>query len=257
MEWIKVGNYGNMSRFGAEKIFSVIAQKVSLGQPVNIGLATGNTMIKLYAILAGMLNQFRMDISKLSTYNLDEYIDCNGNNIVKEHPLSYRKYMKEHFFDLLDPLLGFTQENMFFPNAKNPEIYDLSINEVGGLDIQLLGIGFNGHIGFNEPIDEHEISYKDFKALPTRTVKLDKLTLQTNARLTADNKLEMVPSEAVTLGMSSILGSKKIILLACFNEQAYPLKKIKTGKITLEVPATFLLEHNDTEIIYTEDTILL
>jgi glucosamine-6-phosphate deaminase len=257
MEWNKADNYGGMSRLGADRLFEVISKKLTLGQPANIGIATGNTMIKLYAILAGMLNQSRMDLTTLSTYNLDEYVDDNGCNLGHEHPLSYRSYMRKHFFDLLDPALGFKQENMFFPDAQSPETYDFLIAETGGLDIQLLGVGFNGHVAFNEPIKKNEISVENFATLPSRIVKLDKLTLQTNAQLTAGNNFKMVPRKAVTMGMLSILTAKRIILLACFNEQAEPLSKIKSGKITPELPASFLLEHVDTEIIYTQDTILL
>src|SRR5690606_36631770 len=123
---------------------------------------------------------------------LDEYVDDRGHNVEQEHPLSYRKYMLRHFANLLDPLLGFKLENMYLPNALNPEHYDDMIDNIGGLDIQLLGIGFNGHIGFNEPVNENAISCADFQALPTRIVKLDKLTLQTNAQLTANNDLESV-----------------------------------------------------------------
>jgi glucosamine-6-phosphate deaminase len=257
MKWTSVKNYGEMSRSGAERLFSVIARKIRAEQRVNIGLATGNTMIKLYATLAGMLNQSGLNLENLSSFNLDEYVGNDGSNLAPTHPLSYRKYMTEHFFDLLDPKLGFKQENMFFPNAVNTAEYDVLIAKAGGLDIQLLGIGFNGHIAFNEPIGETEISNDDFAALPSHIVELDELTIQTNARLTAGNDLELVPHRAATMGMASILAAKDILLLACFPEQQKPLSEIKAGRITSELPASFLLQHDCSETVYTTDNITL
>jgi len=257
MKWISVKNYGEMSRFGAERLFEVITREIRSEQQVNIGLATGNTMIKLYAMLAGMLNQEGLSLVKLSTFNLDEYVGNNGSNLAPDHRLSYRKYMTEHFFDLLDPELGFKQENMFFPNAVDTAEYDTLIAKAGGLDIQLLGIGFNGHIAFNEPISEAKISNEDFAALPSHLVELNELTIQTNARLTAGNDLKLVPHCAATMGMASILAANDILLLACFQEQTAPLSKIKAGGMTSELPASFLLQHDCSEIVYTADNITL
>ncbi|MFA6817081.1 MAG: glucosamine-6-phosphate deaminase [Lentisphaeria bacterium] len=257
MKWTSVNNYGEMSRYGAERIFAIINQKIKARQRVNIGLATGNTMIKLYAVLAGMLNQSGLNLEKLASFNLDEYIGPDGNALPTTDLLSYRKYMTEHFFDLLDPKRGFKKENMFYPNATDTAQYDGIIADAGGLDIQLLGIGFNGHIAFNEPISETKISQDGFAALPSHIVKLSELTIKTNARLTAGNDLAAVPRHAATMGMSSILNADDIILLACFPEQTAPLKEIKAGKISSELPASFLLKHPNSEIAYTNDIINL
>ena len=257
MKWSKVNNYDEMSRYGAERLFAVITQKINAGQKVNIGLATGNTMIKLYAMLAEMLNHSGLKLENLSSFNLDEYVANDGANLAPDHPLSYRKYMIEYFFDLLDPKLGFKQENMFFPDAVNTAEYDNLIAEAGRLDIQLLGIGFNGHIAFNEPISETEISKEDFAALSSHIVELDDLTIQTNARLTAGNDHDLVPRQAATMGMASILAAKDILLLACFQEQTAPLSEIKAGNISPELPASFLLQHDCSEIVYTSDKITL
>jgi glucosamine-6-phosphate deaminase len=257
MKWIDCANYGMMSRYGAERLFAVISERLSTGKTAKVGMATGNTMIKLYAVLAGMLNQSGMNLAKLFTFNLDEYIDYDGKNLDSVHLLSYRKYMTENFFDLLAPDAGFKYENIFFPDAGAPDAYDRLISKGGGLDIQLLGVGFNGHIGFNEPVSETAVSSATFAALPSHVVELKPLTLQTNARLTAGNDLSLMPNKAVTMGMASIMNAKKIILLACFAEQTAPLRAIRTGKITPELPASFLLEHHAAEIVYTSDKIKL
>lgn len=257
MKWIKVSNYDEMSERIAQHLFRVITEGVCYGRTVNIGLATGITMIKLYGILARMLNASGIGLSKLSTFNLDEYVGEDGRNVSPTHPLSYRRYMDEKLFNLLDPKLEFKSNQMHFPDASEPAKYDLEISVSGGLDFQLLGLGFNGHIAFNEPICEKKISADEFARLPSHLVELDGLTLRTNARLTAGSDLRKVPCKAVTMGMSTILKAREILLLACFPEQAVPLLKIKSGTITPELPASFLLRHQNAEIIYTEDTVKL
>ena len=193
MKWTQVPDYEAMSRMAAQRLFDVISGKLAKRQKVRVGLATGNTMIRVYAMLAGMLNKAGHELSDLSTYNLDEYVDGQGGNVAPSHPLSYRKYMTEHFYDLVDTRLGFKRENMFFPDSGNPTAYDAQIAEAGGLDFQLLGIGFNGHIAFNEPIPAGEISAEAFAALPSRVIQLTALTIKTNTELTADGDPHLVP----------------------------------------------------------------
>lgn len=246
-----------MSRLAAHHMFDEISRNLAAKHAATAGMATGNTMIRLYALLAEKLNEAGLSLADFSTFNLDEYVGNDGRDVPPPHPLSYRKYMTEYFFDLIDPKSGFKRENMFFPDAVSPSKIDRQIESLGGLDIQLLGIGFNGHIAFNEPIPSSEISETDFAALPSRVIQLNELTIQTNARLTAGGDLEKVPRQAVTLGMKSILSAKRILLLACFKEQAAPLSKIKAGKISTENPASFLLNHPAVEVIFTTDTINL
>lgn len=239
----------------AQRMFNVISGNLAERGAARIGLATGNTMIRVYALLAEKLNEAGLGLSGLSTFNLDEYVDSEGKNVDPDHPLSYRKYMTECFSGLLDARLGFKRENMFFPDASRSADYDGQLDGAGGLDFQLLGIGFNGHIAFNEPIGEEEISARDFADLPSRVICLKERTLRTNAQLTAGGDMKLVPHRAVTMGMRSILKAKEIMLLACFKEQAVPLAKIRAGGITPENPASFLLNHPSVQVIYTTDTI--
>lgn len=257
MKWTQVPDYEAMSRMAAQRMLEVISGKLAKRQKVRVGLATGNTMIRVYAILAGMLNKAGHELSDLSTYNLDEYVDSQGGNVAPSHPLSYRKYMTENFYDLIDTRLGFKRENMFFPDAGNPAAYDNQISGSGGLDFQLLGIGFNGHIAFNEPIQTGDISAQDYAVLPSRVIQLTELTIRTNANLTTREAPMLVPHRAVTMGMRSILQAKDIMLLACFTEQSVPLAKVKEGIISSETPASFLLSHPSVQMIYTTDTIKL
>ena len=256
MNWIKVENYEKMSAMGAGKIYDAIVAKVSKGERVNIGLATGNTMIRLYELLAEKLNENRIPLNLLHTYNLDEYADENGAAVPHAHPLSYWKYMTENLLRRFDPALGFSENNYHFPDPQDPERFDRELEDAGNTDLQLLGIGFNGHIAFNEPMTETELSTDAFAELPSRVIKLKPLTVATNRRLTAGGD-DIVPERAVTMGMKQILASGHLLLLACFPEQEEPLKKILHGKPTPELPASYLLRKPDSEIVYCADVISL
>ena len=253
--WTAVRNYEEMSKLGAELIFNKTSECLRQKNTCLLGLATGNTMIRLYELLAAMFNDHNTDLSGLMTCNLDEYATADGREVPPKHPLSYRKYMDEKLFSKFQPARHFDQARAFFPPAQNAASYDDLIARHGGLDLQLLGIGFNGHIAFNEPMSEKIINADAFAALPSRVIALEPLTIATNARLTADNDPSMVPTKAITMGMKSILAAKQILLLACFEEQERPLSVIKSGRVTPELPASFLLKHPNSQIVYTKDSI--
>lgn len=258
MEWIAVKDYEQMSQVSAWSFFKRISAACRSGRGFRMGLATGNTMIRLYEVLAGLLNANNVPLDKLVTYNLDEYIGADGKNVPHDHPLSYYSYMWQNLFGRLDPKLGFKPENARFPDPQDPEGYDEDIRKNGGLDLQLLGIGFNGHIAFNEPIPESEISAAEFAALPTRVVDLKEMTIKTNARLTAGNQRQVVPLQAVSMGMVPILEARECWLNACFPEQEIPLSKMKQNPVaTPELPASFLLNHKKFTLVYTSDCIKL
>ncbi|MCX6901333.1 MAG: glucosamine-6-phosphate deaminase [Verrucomicrobia bacterium] len=257
LNWVRVENYEAMSSLAAERAFAAIERGVSQQQPMLFGLATGNTMLSLYAQLAEMLNQRRLDLSQLHTVNLDEYVGADGQWISADHPLSYRGYVQKNFFSRLDPKLEMNGEHIHFPSPARPAALDEWICGMGGLDFQLLGIGFNGHIGFNEPIPEATISVEAFAALPSRVVGLSELTIDTNARLTAGGDHSKVPRQAVTLGMAPILAAKEIVLLACFSQQRQPLRRLREGRVTPELPGSYLINHPNTTIIYADDQVRL
>ena len=164
-----IKDYAAMSSVGASILFEEAMRKIAKGERFNLGLATGNTMITLYDELAAKFNAVGADLSLLSTWNLDEYSLDGRAAVPHDHPLSYWKYMHERLFSKFDPARGFREENAHFPDPAAPDGYDPAIAAAGGLDLQLLGIGFNGHIAFNEPMREDEISVGAFAALPTRT----------------------------------------------------------------------------------------
>lgn len=251
-------NYSDMSSVGASIIFADVMRRLSRGERYNLGLATGNTMIELYEKLAEKLNAAKADLSLLSTWNLDEYAVDDHTAVAHDHPLSYWKYMHEKLFSKFDPALGFREENAHFPDPADPTKYDPSIAAAGGLDLQLLGIGFNGHIAFNEPMREDEISVEAFGNLPTRVLPLSQETIVQNTRITANGDTSLVPRFAATMGMAPILAAKKCLLLACFAEQQAPLKAIiAKGAPTPFLPASYLWRHPDYRLVYTTDKITL
>ena len=252
----KVANYHEMSVAGAGIIYDDLVAALRQGKHFNLGLATGNTMIELYQILADRLNEDGIDLSNLQTWNLDEYAQDEHNAVSHDHPLSYWKYMHEKLFYKFAPERNFKEGQAHFPDPSNPAKFDRDLEAAGGLDLQLLGIGFNGHIAFNEPVKESEISVEEYGKLPTRVLPLTKETIIQNTYVTANGDSSLVPRFAATTGMKPILAAKKELLLACFAEQEAPLNKmLSDGRATPELPASYLLNHHDFTLIYTADKI--
>jgi len=252
-------DFEEMSAAGASLIFAAAAEKLARGGSFALGLATGNTMIRLYALLAAKFNRARIDLSRLTTWNLDEYAADARTPVPYSHPLGYRRYMHETFFAKLDPELNFNEEvQARFPDPADPAAYDGAIAAAGGLDLQLLGIGFNGHIAFNEPMDESEISAEAFARLPTRVLPLTAETIAQNTYVTARGDATLVPRHAATMGMAPILAARRCLLLACFAEQEKPLRAIcALDAPTPRLPASYLWRHPDFRLIYTADRIAL
>ena len=258
MKVLKVRNHHEMSVAGAVLIHEAVMAKLSRGERFNLGLATGNTMIELYEILAGMFNDEKADLSGLQTWNLDEYAMDENHAVPHDHPLSYWKYMHENLFNRFLPERNFRESQAHFPDPSDPARFDRELDAAGGLDLQLLGIGFNGHIAFNEPMNPSKISVREYGQLPTRVLPLTKETIDQNTKVTANGDSSLVPRFAATMGMKPILASKKELLLACFAEQEEPLRRMIDGKRpTPALPASYLLEHDDFRLIYTADKINL
>jgi len=252
----KVRNYHEMSAEGADIIYNAAAPVLKRGGAFNLGLATGNTMIELYQILADRFNADGIDLSRLQTWNLDEYASDERHAVGHDHPLSYWKYMHEKLFDKFAPARNFKEDQAHFPDPADPEKFDRELEAAGGLDLQLLGIGFNGHIAFNEPVKESEISVEAYGKLPTRVLPLTQETIEQNTKITADGDRSLVPRFAATTGMKPILAAKQELLLACFAEQEAPLKKmLRDNRPNPELPASYLLAHPDFTLIYTADKI--
>lgn len=219
----------------AREIADIIIRANSQGRNAVLGLATGSTPKKVYKELIRLHREEGLSFKKVITFNLDEYYPLE-----QEAMQSYRRYMKENLFDYID----INPENCNVPDGTVPQElvkvycdnYEKKIDEAGGLDFQLLGIGSNGHIGFNEP-GSHINSV-------TRLITLD---LITRADATSEfGALANVPKKAITMGVSTILKAKRIVLLALGERKAQIIKKAVEGPVTEFIPASYLQGHSNT-----------
>ncbi len=236
MKIIVEKNYEEMSKRAALEMVNIINEKPNCV----LGLATGSTPEGLYKELIKLNKEGKVDFSKATTINLDEYVGLSG-----EHSQSYRYFMNDRLFNHINV----DKSRTFVPNglAENIELecknYDERIAKLGGIDIQLLGIGNNGHIGFNEPAD--------YLSMDTHLTDLAKSTIEANSRF-FDN-IDEVPKKAITMGLGGIMRARKILLIASGASKAEIIAKIAEGKITTQVPASILQVHHDVTIIVDEE----
>ncbi len=238
MKIISAPDYQSMSR----KAANIISAQVILFPNSVLGLATGSTPLGVYKQLIEWYKKDDIDFSRVHSVNLDEYCGLSG-----EHEQSYRYYMNTNFFSQVNLPI----ENTNVPNGLAKDIdaeckrYDNVITSLGGIDLQLLGIGHTGHIGFNEPDD-------DFDKM-THCVKLKQKTIDANARF-FENASE-VPQRALTMGIKAIMQAKKILLVANGSSKAEILCRSLFGPITPEVPASILQLHNDLTVVADEEAL--
>lgn len=236
MNLIQATDYKDLSR----KAANVISAQVILKPDCVLGLATGSTPVGTYKQLIEWYKKGDLDFSKVTTFNLDEYCGLSPEN-----SQSYHYFMEHNFFQHIN----IDRNKTHIPNgmAKDYEAecarYDKLIADLGGIDLQLLGIGRNGHIGFNEP----NISFEK----TTHVVELDESTIKANARFFPS--LEEVPRKAITMGIKSIMQAKKILLIAYGPDKKEIMEKALHGPVTPDVPASILQFHPDLTVVYCYD----
>ena len=236
MRFITVDSYEKLSRDAA----NIISAQVITKPNCVLGLATGSSPVGTYKQLVEWYNKGDLDFSNVTSVNLDEYVGLDGTN-----DQSYRYFMNDNLFNHIN----IDKAKTFVPNGKAEDLnaeceaYDAKIQELGGIDLQLLGIGLDGHIGFNEPDD---VFIKD-----THVVELHESTIKANSRFF--EKESDVPTKAVTMGMGAIMKAKKVLLVANGANKKEILEKAFFGPITPEVPASILQLHPDITVIYSEN----
>lgn len=235
MEVINVKDYETMSR----EVCGKIVDTVKLLETPVLGLATGSTPEGLYQCLIEAYQNNDVHFNHTTTFNLDEYIGLS-----QEDRNSYHRYMRENLFQFIDIPTGQTNiPNGNTGNAKKAcADYEALIREAGYVDLQLLGIGENGHIAFNEP----GASFNS----RTHVVGLTESTRQANARFF--DSLEDVPTQAITMGLGSIMESKEIVLLASGSKKADAVARLINGDVTEALPASILQRHSNVTIIADE-----
>lgn len=236
MKYIEVESYEELSTHAA----NLIASQILIKPNCVLGLATGSSPVGTYKKLAEKCDKGELDFSTVTSVNLDEYVGLSPEN-----DQSYRYFMNTNLFKHVNIDISKTHvpDGLAKDIAKEGEEYDALIKSLGGIDLQLLGIGLDGHIGFNEPD-------KYFTAA-THIVTLDESTIKANARFFASE--EDVPKKAITMGMMSIMQAKKILLIANGANKKEILEKSLNGPITPEVPASILQLHPDLTVIYSKN----
>lgn len=236
MKVVITKDYTEMCKL-ASRIF---AAEITLKPDCVLGLATGSTPVGMYKELVEMYNEHRVDFSQVKTVNLDEYAGLSGDN-----DQSYCYFMNHNLFDHIN----INKENTNVPNGTAADLetecerYEQVVASMGGVDVQLLGIGNNGHIAFNEPCEEFPEK--------THVVNLTQNTIEANARFFAS--MDDVPKKALTMGIGTIMKAKKIVLLANGAKKAQTIYDTVYGPITPKVPASILRLHPDVTIFVDEE----
>ncbi len=235
MNIIQAKNYNDMSR----KAANILSAQIIMKPDCVLGLATGSSPLQTYAQLIDWYNKGDLDFSRVSSVNLDEY-----RGLSPENDQSYHYFMKTNFFDHIN----IKPENTHVPNGmemdakKACQEHNDIIRQLGGIDLQLLGLGLNGHIGFNEPSDCFEKE--------THCVDLTESTIQANSRFFAS--LEEVPTQAYTMGIQSIMMAKKVLIIVSGEAKADIVAKAFLGPVTPQVPASILQMHQDVTLVADE-----
>ncbi|GAB2532600.1 glucosamine-6-phosphate deaminase [Gracilibacillus alcaliphilus] len=238
MELIKAKDYQDMSKKAAQ----FIIEKVKANPKAVLGLATGGTPVQTYANIVEEHQKNDTTYQGVTSFNLDEYI-----GLPVEDPNSYHYYMNKHLFSHID----IPDTQVFLPNGLAADLteecsaYEDLIKQHGGIDLQLLGLGHNGHIGFNEPGTPFEQR--------THVVDLAESTIKANARFF--DKLEEVPRQAITAGIRTIMDSKEMLLIVSGEQKREALQHLLHGEVTTDFPASILQQHPHVTVIATEDAL--
>lgn len=229
---LKVKDYKELSK----RVAGVVADEIRKKQDIVLGLATGSTPVGVYKELARMHKEEGLDFSKVTTFNLDEYV-----GLLPTHDQSYHYFMQEHLFKHInaDPSNVYIPDGMVKDISAYCDWYEKKIQEVGGIDIQILGIGRDGHIGFNEP--GSSLSSR------TRIKTLSKETVEDNARFFGD--IKDVPTTAITMGIQTIMEAKLVILLANGKNKAEAVKQTIEGPVSAMVPASIIQFHRKASVV--------
>ncbi|MCM1154581.1 MAG: glucosamine-6-phosphate deaminase [Roseburia sp.] len=235
MKIIRAKDYAGMSR----KAANIISAQIIMEPKCVLGLATGSTPIGIYEQLVAWYQKGDLDFSGVTSINLDEY-----KGLTKDNEQSYYYFMNKHLFDRvnMDKTRIFLPDGMQSDSDKACSDYDKVIRNVGGIDLLLLGLGHNGHIGFNEPGEEF--------VAQTHCVDLAQSTIQANQRFFAS--IEEVPRQAYTIGIQTIMQAKKVLVVVSGTEKAAIVKEAFFGKITPQVQASILQLHRDVIIVADE-----
>jgi glucosamine-6-phosphate deaminase len=232
MNIVKTADYEELSTWVSNRI----CEKINWSNKFVIGLATGSTPIRLYQLLRKQYDDGQVNFQHVYTFNLDEYV-----GLEKANKNSYHHYMETNLFQFVN----IPRSQTHIPNGMADDLtlecenYEKKIKQAGGIDLQILGLGLNGHIGFNEP-------GSSFDSL-THIVNLDEVTRAANARFFSS--IEEVPKQAITMGLLTIMNAKEIILMVSGKRKAKALQQLLNGEVTESFPASILKKHPNVTIV--------
>ena len=241
MKIIRTKDYADMSR----KAANIISAQVIMKPDCVLGLATGGAPVGTYEKLVERCNEGDLDFSEVTSVNLDEY-----RGLPKEHPESYWSFKLRNLYDHvnIDPAHIILPDGTYLDAEAECKRYDEVIRSVGGVDLQLLGIGHDGHIGFNEPHDAFDLG--------THCVDLAQETIEANKRF-FDGNVDLVPKQAYTMGIRTIMQARKVLMVVNGAGKAEIVKKAFFGPVTPEVPASILQLHPDFILVGDEEALSL
>lgn len=240
MKLIKAKDYSDMSH----KAANIVSAQIILKPDCVLGLATGSTPIGMYRELVERYQKGDLDFKDVTTVNLDEY-----RGLAKENPQSYDYFMHHHLFDYVN----INPDRTFLPDGMNEDVkeecerYEEVIRSVGGIDLQLLGMGHNGHIGFNEPGDVFPKG--------VHCVDLHPRTIEANKRFFAS--IDEVPKQAYSMGIQTIMRARKLLVIVSGEDKAEALRNSLFGEVTPQVPGSILQLHPEVTVIADEAALSL
>lgn len=232
----------------ARSIADVITSNNNKNKNTKIILPVGPT--SQYALLASIINKEKINLGKLWIFFMDEYLDWESRWVSENHPMSFRGFMNKNLFSLLDKSLGLKKEQIIFPNPADLDYNDNKIEELGGIDTCYGGLGYHGHIAFNEPYDTYfrRMTIEQFLSSKTRIVDLNSDTFIINSLSSIGGNCYDLPPKAVTLGMKPIMGAKKIQIYCGSGHLRWQLASLRLALMhppTLDRPGTLLQLHNN------------
>ena len=236
----------------ARKMAGEIEKNNKAKRKTNFILPVGPT--GQYEVFVDIVKKGNLDLSQLTLFFMDEYLTEDDVYIDIGNPLSFRGFVKRTLVNALGDDFGFSPDNIHFPAPRTPRKYRELIEDSGGIDISFAGVGINGHLAFNEPAEAwSEISGEEYLNLPTRIVMLSQETRTINSVTAAGGEMEFIPKRAITMGMSEILGAKKVMIYMNRPWQKAAVRRILHGDVTPRFPASLVRCHRDVSVIVTKE----
>jgi glucosamine-6-phosphate deaminase len=238
-----LGDAASLANDMARAMADCIQQANGKGRGATLIVPVGP--VDQFPVLARLVNEERLSLRDTVFINMDEYLTDDDGWIPADHPLSFRGFMEEEFYGLLDKKLAPPPENRVFPEPRSTEAIGRLIERRGGVDACFGGIGINGHIAFNEPPEPGEsYTVEQFASLPTRVLAVARETRAINA-VTVGGELSMVPRRCITVGMKEILGARRLRFYCNRPWQAGVIRRLLHGPLTPACPASYLRTHRD------------